>query len=60
MFSRITTGCCIYKKPLKFGESSSEDDSDEENEDKCKGPKDYHKNSKKKKDKCDDSCNSCD
>lgn len=44
-----------------FGESSSEDDSDEESDDKCKGPKDYHKNSKKKKNKCDDSgCNSCD
>lgn len=22
-------GCCIYKKPLEFGESSSEDDEDE-------------------------------
>ena len=58
----FVSGCCIYKKPRMFGESSSEDDSsDEENDDKCKGPKDYHKNSKKKKAKChDDGCNSCD
>ena len=48
--------CCVYRKPLQFGESSDEDsDSDDE---KCKGPKDYHKNTKKHKHD-DENCNSC-
>lgn len=50
--------CCVYKKPRMFGESSSEEDSDSENEDKCKGPKNYHKRSKNNKHKHDD-CNAC-
>lgn len=33
-------GCCIYKKPKNFGESSS-DDSDDECE-HCHGHKDVH------------------
>lgn len=49
--------CCVYRKPRMFGESSSED-SDSEDEDKCKGPKDYHKKSKKHKHD-DENCNSC-
>ena len=40
-------GCCIYEKPRIFGESSSESEASD-NEDKCKGPKDYHKKAKKK------------
>ena len=47
-----------------FGESSSDESSDEDSDDKCKAPKDYHKNSKKKKkgeQGCKDSdCNACD
>lgn len=27
--SHFILGCCIYKKPLEFGESSSDDDEDE-------------------------------
>lgn len=39
----IKTGCCIYKKPKEFGESSSsEDDSDDEC-DHCKGHVDKKK-----------------
>ncbi|XP_065056312.1 E3 ubiquitin-protein ligase PPP1R11-like [Rhopilema esculentum] len=37
--------CCIYERPKVFGESSSESE-ESDNEDKCKGPKDYHKKSK--------------
>lgn len=44
-----------------FGESSSEDDSsDGENEDKCKGPKTYHKKAKpKSKHSNHGDCNAC-
>lgn len=29
MFFFVFLGCCIYQKPLAFGESSSEEDDDE-------------------------------
>lgn len=29
LFVLIIAGCCIYQKPLAFGESSSEEDDDE-------------------------------
>lgn len=43
-------GCCIYRKPLEFGESSSEEDDDEcehcfgHVEKKKKNPKHHHSN----------------
>ncbi|KAF7491212.1 E3 ubiquitin-protein ligase PPP1R11 [Sarcoptes scabiei] len=42
--------CCIYEKPRKFGESSSEDENDDEVDsghhcpNHCHGSKKYHKN----------------
>ena len=39
---RFCLGCCVYEKPLAFGESSSED------EDDCRGCRGHnHKNKKK-------------
>ena len=50
--------CCVYRKPLQFGESSDEDSDTDSDDEKCKGPKDYHKNTKKHKHD-DENCNSC-
>lgn len=41
LIENVCAGCCIYEKPKKFGESSS-DDSDDECEN-CLGHKDNHK-----------------
>ena len=49
--------CCVYRKPVPFGESS--DESSDSDDEKCKGPKDYHKNAKKKHKHDDENCNSC-
>lgn len=44
LYLNFCKGCCIYKKPLSFGESSSEDDEECEN---CYGhPEKKRKNRK--------------
>ena len=44
--------CCVYKKPLRWDESSGEDENDEECE-HCKGHKKSDYNSKRDKDQAD-------
>lgn len=47
-------GCCIYKKPLEFGESSSDDDEDEC--DHCFGHVEKKKKNRKNHNHGGDSC----
>lgn len=42
----IIKGCCVYRKPLQFGESSSE--SDDEECDNCSGHVERKKKNRKK------------
>lgn len=49
---RVNSGCCIYQKPLAFGESSSEEDDDECEH--CYGHVEKKKKNQKKKPDDDD------